>query len=215
MTPTFPITREKIRNHFHYFWWQYALLIVGSIFLWNLLYTTTHYRSPEHLKVEWYYEGPYVPQTQSLADQLLKDIHPQIFPEMEEVTFTLVGTDENYGVMQLVVWMSAGQGDLYMLTGDSFEHHASTGGFVDLQPYVDDGTLHVEGIDLKKGYIKNTDTGEKVLYGIPADSLKGLEAHAIFPEDTFLCILATGGNTENTLKLMNYLLDNMKEALPQ
>lgn len=213
MTPTFPITREKIRNHFHYFWWQYALLIVGSIFLWNLLYTVTHYRSPEHLKVEWYYDGPAVMETQELADQLLAEIHPLVFPEMEEVTFTIVGTDVTYGDMQMVVWMSARQGDLYMLARDHFEQHAA--GFVDLAPYVADGTLHTEGIDLKKGYVKNEDTGEKVLCGIPADSLKGLEAYGIFPEDTFLSILANGGNTENTLKLMNYLLDHMQEALSQ
>lgn len=213
MTPTFPITREKIRNHFHYFWWQYALLIVGSIFLWNLLYTVTHYRSPEHLKVEWYYDGPAVMETQELADRLLAEIHPLVFPEMEEVTFTIVGTDVTYGDMQMVVWMSARQGDLYMLTRDHFEQHAA--GFVDLAPYVADGTLHTEGIDLKKGYVKNEDTGEKVLCGIPADSLKGLEAYGIFPEDTFLSILANGGNTENTLKLMNYLLDHMQEALSQ
>ena len=49
-----PITRERIRTHFHYGWWQYALLIGLAIFGWNLLYTTTRYRSPEALKVEWY-----------------------------------------------------------------------------------------------------------------------------------------------------------------
>ena len=49
-----PITRERIRNHFHYAWWQYVLLVCLAVFGWNLLYTTTRYRSPESLKVEWY-----------------------------------------------------------------------------------------------------------------------------------------------------------------
>ena len=49
-----PITRERIRTHFHYAWWQYVLLVCLAIFGWNLLYTTTRYRSPESLKVEWY-----------------------------------------------------------------------------------------------------------------------------------------------------------------
>ena len=52
-----PITRERIRTHFHYAWWQYVLLVCLAIFGWNLLYTTTRYRSPESLKVEWYCQG--------------------------------------------------------------------------------------------------------------------------------------------------------------
>ena len=42
-----PITKERIRNHFHYAWWQYVLLVCLAVFGWNLLYTTTRYRSPE------------------------------------------------------------------------------------------------------------------------------------------------------------------------
>ncbi|MEG2315500.1 MAG: hypothetical protein RSC91_04745, partial [Clostridia bacterium] len=52
-----PITKRRIKNHFTYAWWQYALLLGVAIFGWNLLHTSTHYRSPEALKVEWYGEG--------------------------------------------------------------------------------------------------------------------------------------------------------------
>lgn len=210
MTPKLSITRNRVRNHFHYYWWQYAILIVLSVFLWNLLYTMTHYRAPEHLKVEWYYEGAVTYETQQQMDQLLADITPEIFPDMEEVTFTVVGVDQNYGAMQLTVWMSAGQGDLYMLGKDSFRSHASSGAMINLQPYVDDGTLHVEGIDLSAGYVRNEETGKLELYGIPADSLTGLQAYDMKPEGTCMSLLITGGNEENAIKLMNWLLDNMR-----
>jgi len=210
MTPKLTISRDRIRNHFHYYWWQYALLIVLCIFGWNLLYTMTHYRSPEHLKVEWFFEGGVSFETQDRVQGLLDEITPQIFPEMEEVTFNLVGTDANYGPMQLMVWMAAGQGDLYMLSEDSFQSQASAGGMIDLQPYVDDGTLNVEGIDLSKGYVRNTETGEKELYGIPAGSLSGLLEYHMVPDDTYMSILQNSGNTENTLKLIAWLLDNMR-----
>ena len=210
MTPKLSITRNRVRNHFHYYWWQYAVLITASIFVWNLLYTMTQYRSPEHLKVEWYYEGAATFETQERVDKLLKQLTPELFPEMEEVTFTVVGADPNYGTMQLTVWMSAGQGDLYMLSADSFKSYAGNGAMIDLQPYVDDGTLHVEGIDLTKGYVRNEETGQKVLYGIPASSLKGLEEYHVLPDNTYLSLLTTGGNVDNTIKLMNWLLDNMR-----
>ena len=210
MTPKLSITRNRVRNHFHYFWWQYALLIALSIFVWNLLYTMTHYRSPEYLKVEWYYEGGATFETQDRIDQLLADLTPELFPEMEEVTFTVVGADENYGPMQLTVWLSAGQGDLYMLQAEDFRSYAANGAMLDLQPYVDDGTLNTEGIDLAKGYVRNEETGEKVLYGIPADSLKGLLEYQLLPDNTYMSLLANGGNVENTIKLMSWLLENMK-----
>lgn len=211
MTPKFPITRNRIRNHFQYFWWQYALLAGLAIFGWNLLFTTTRYRPPESLKVEWYYEGPMTNATQQNADALLAELTPQLFPDMEEVTFTSVGMDDTYGAMQIMVWMAAGQGDLYMLTQDTFKSYATQGSMVDLQPYVDDGTLNVEGITLTKGYVKEEETGQTHLYGIPAGQLKGLEQYEIFPEGTILSMLVAGGNEENTLKLMAWLLDNMKE----
>lgn len=206
MTPKLTITRNKIRNHFTYAWWQYAILITAAIFGWNLLFTTTHYRSPEHLKIEWYYEGKSSMETQGLVEGLLAELTPELFPEMEEVTFAVVGTDETYGEMQLMVWMSAGQGDIYMLQTDTFKSYAASGAMVDLQPYVDDGTLNVEGIDLKKGYVKETESGEMHLYGIPADSLTGLMDYHVLPEGTVLSLLVTGGNTENAVKLLAHLL---------
>ena len=67
-----PITGRKIRNHFHYSFWKYLLLIVIAMFGWNLLYTTTRYRSPENLKVEFYAEGNIMASDalQSLADKI-------------------------------------------------------------------------------------------------------------------------------------------------
>jgi len=210
MTPHLTITREKVRNHFHYFWWQYLLLIVLAFFGWNLLYTTTRYRPPAEKKVEWFYEGPMAAQTQQKADQLLAELTPQLFPDMEKVSFTVVGLDENYGPMQIMVWMAAGEGDLYMLAEDSFERYAAGGSMIDLTPYVEDGTLNVDGIDLKKGYAKDEETGKKILAGIPADQLTGLEQYDIFPEGTYLSVLVNGGNTDNTIHLLAWLLENMK-----
>ena len=81
---------------------------------------------------------------------------------------------------------------------------------MDLQPYIDDGTLNVEGIDLKNGYVTDNETGKKYLIGIPTDTLTGLEAYGLMPGGMTLSLLASGGNIENALKLMNWLLDEMR-----
>jgi len=210
MSQKLPITKQRIRNHFQYFWWQYAMLLIVAILGWNLVYTTTRYRSPEHLKVEWYYEGVSSSETQSKTAALLEEITPQLFPDMEEVTFTLVGMDESYGEIQLMVWAAAGQGDLYMLPKESFEGLAGSGSFVNLQPYVDNGTLNVEGIDLSSGYITDFETGESVLCGIPTDQLPGLLNYDVDYQGKYMSLLVIGGNDENAVKLMAYFLDNMR-----
>ena len=210
MTPKFTITRDRIRNHFHYFWWQYAALLLFAIFGWNLIYTTTHYRPPEELKMEWYYEGPTGENTQENAEKLLEEARELLFPHLEETTFATVGMDENYGDMQLMVWVAAGQGDLYMLKNDSFAGYAAGGAMVDLQPYVDDGTLNVEGFDLKKGYAKLEGSNEKQLFGIPAKNLPKFRDYELLPDDTVLCVLVTGGNVDNTIKLLAHFIEIMK-----
>lgn len=205
-----PITRERIRNHLTYAWWQYALLIVGAIVFWNLIYTTTRYRTPEHLKVEFYCEAAVMTEDMDRIDAMLEDVRRQHMPDMEEVTFTSVGYDDTYGQMQLMVWMAAGQGDLYMLSTEKFLDVADQGSMIDLQPYVDSGLLNVEGIDLSAGYITLSETGEKILAGIPADSLSGFHDYALVGEDHVLSILTGCGNEDCTLTLLNWFLENMK-----
>lgn len=210
MASMFPITKNRIRNHFHYFWWQYAVLAIAGIFGWNLLFTTTHYRPPENLKLEWYYQGVASNDTVDKCTQLLEQLQPQLWPELEEVSFNLVGTDEMYGDMQLMVWMAAGQGDLYVLQKDSFKTYANESTLLNLQPYVDDGTLNVEGVDLRGGIATDPETGNKGLFGIPADALQGLWDYDIKPEGALLCLPLASGNIEDALSLLGYLLDHMK-----
>ena len=206
-----PITKKRIRNHFHYFWWQYALLAVFAILGWNLLYTTTHYRSPEHLRVEWYYEGYMANETMTAVNAVLEEAKEKLFPEMEEVSFSNVGNDETYGDMQLLVWTAAGQGDLFMLTDERFRNLAASGGMLDLKPYVEDGTLNVEGIDLSKGYVTDVETGERILCGIPTDSLPGFwNTCYVDHNKKYMGVLVTGANVEETIQLLAHFLNTMR-----
>ena len=202
-----PITKERIRNHFHYAWWQYVLLVCLAVFGWNQLYTTTRYRSPESLKVEWYCQGLVDTQAQEELDALMEQLRLELFPEMEEVT---VAYDQTYGDMQLMVWVSAGQGDLYMLEREQFENLASAGAMAPLTPYIESGALQTGEIDLTAGYVTDPETGEKYLMGVPTDSLTGLQAYGIDPEGHVLSLLSNGGNLDNTVKLMQWLIDNMQ-----
>ncbi len=205
-----PITKDKIKNHFQYGWWKYVLLAVLSIFVWNLLFSSTHYRSPENLKIEFYADGYPEASYGEKLNALMDTIHQEVMPDMEEVTSLILDNTETYGIMQLTVWASAAQGDVYLLLNDRFGSLAMGDALMDLQPYIDEGRLTVDGIDLSKGYVRDEDTGSTTLVGIPADSLMGLDAYGLAREGTTLSILASCGNEDNAVLFMEYLLTHMK-----
>lgn len=206
-----PITKDKIKTHFHYHLWKYILLVVLSALLWNLLFTTTHYRTPEALKIEFYTEGYQTSETEASMNALLSKIHADVMPEMEEVSYTVLTLDETYGDMQLTVWATAGQGDVYVLQKDRFLRLAQSGAMIDLQPYVDNGMLNVDGIDLTAGMVSDEETGVKVLRGIPAATLSRLDMCGVMTQDTMLSVLTISGNEEYALRFLDYLLTHMRE----
>jgi len=208
MSLKMPITKRKIRNHFQYSFWKYLLLIVIAIFGWNLIYTSTRYQSPENLKVEFLAEVGSAggEDLQSLADQ----IHEEIMPEMEDVTASAITYDETYGDMQLTVWVSAAQGDVYLISQDRFETLADNEALLDLTPYVESGALDTEGLDLEDGYVNSSETGKRMLVGIPSDELTKLSDYGLITTGGELCALVNNGNDEYTILFLNYLLEHMR-----
>jgi len=204
-----PITKRKISHHFQYAVWMYLLLAALALFGWNLVYTVTRYRPPENKQVEFYVQAGMNSETP--LNELADRIHEEIMPEMELVTSTVVTvSDDYYGNMQLTVWISAAQGDVYLLGKEYFKGFAASGAFMDLQPLVDNGTLDVEGIDLAKGVVQQTDSDISGLYGIPADALTGFIKDEVNTKDMVLCILVNNGNDEYSVMFLNYLLEHLK-----
>ena len=212
MKISMPITKKRIENHFHYAWWIYALVLVIGIFGWNLVHTTTRYQSPPELKVELYYGG-YQLDNGDGAEALMDRAHQEVLPEMEEVNYRYIMMDDMYGDMQLTTWAFAGEGDLYALPKDKFVNMANNGTMMNLQPYVDSGALKLDGIDLTGCYVTEPESGEEWLCGIPMSAIPGLEAYSLYGDDTYLSILINGGNDENTIKLLGWLLETFREPV--
>ena len=208
-----PITSAKVKNHFHYHLWKYLLLAALSIFGWNLLFTVTQYRVPEDRKVEFYADGSVMGENAEALNVLMAQIHADVLPDMEEVGYTMLDSSEMYGQMQLMVWATAKQGDVYLLKRDRFAQMAQGGAMVNLQPYIDDGSLQVEGLTLSGGKMKNSETGETgetCQWGIPADGLTKLASYGINPQGAVLSLLAASGNEAAAVQFLNYLLIHMR-----
>ena len=210
-----PLTRENIRNHFTYSMWKYVLVAVAAIFGWSLIYTVTAYRSPQDKRIDLYVQSS-TATTESI-DAFIKPIWESTVPEMETVqSVTLLVSDDYSTNMQLTTYIYAGEGDIYFLNEQYYKSLAAMGGFLPLEGLVEDGTLQLDDIDLKKGYItivdEYNDANEPVhtsqhLYGIPLDSFYGyMNGMLLDNRGMYAVVLVNNQNDENVIPFFNALL---------
>ncbi len=216
MSISTPLTRKKVSDHLTYNSWKYLLLCAGAFLFWELFYTQTAYRVPQEKRVDVYIKSGTT--SQEIADAFLEPIWKEAVPEMELVSSTLISaSDDSTSVMQLAVWIAAGEGDIYLLPTADFKSYASSGAFLSLEEYVSSGVLDTEGIDLSagrvQGYLGMDDDGNDTyeedpqLYGIPMDSLYGfMEGMSLDNRGMVMAILANNQNTENVVSFMNAFL---------
>jgi len=208
-----PFTKPRFRTHMTYNSWKYLVVIIASIFGWNLIYTMTAYRSPEHLRIDTYIQS--ATTTNETIDTFYKPIWERYVPDMETVTNVILmsSSDDYYSNMQLSVYIMAGEGDIYMLTTEDFKNYASQGAFIDLSTYIENGMLDVEGLDLSAGYVATVDeegvpTGSTQLFGIPAYQLDQFKTGmSVNNENLIMGVTAFSHNEENTIKFFNGLIE--------
>ncbi len=224
MSISTPLTKKKVSDHLTYSLWKYVLLAAAAFMFWELFYTQTAYRVPQEKRVDVYIKSGTT--SQEIADAFMEPLWKESVPEMELVSSTLISSSDDYtSVMQLSVWIAAGEGDIYILPSSDFKSYASSGAFLSLEDYVADGTINVEGIDLSggkvQGYLGSDDDGndlyeeEPRLYGIPLESLYGyMEGMSLDNRGMVMAVLANNQNTENVIPFMNALIQAGRGEAP-
>ena len=204
-----PINAETLRHHFTYSWWKYVLVLIAGIFLVNLIFTVTAPRIPEDKRVDFYVYG--LSDSESL-NAYMEKVRSEKMPDMQSMTSLTMFPNDAYGPMQLMTYMSAQEGDVFLLTRDEFLSYASSGAFLPLE---DDeelmGIFNEAGIDLRRGWRTLADSDETHLYGIPADMLPGLNA-LCYADNGFLTVTVYNGNQENVMKFLRILCRDMLVA---
>ena len=201
-----PINAETLRHHLTYSWWKYVLVLIAGIFLVNLIFTVTAPRIPEDKRVDFYVYG--LSDSESL-NAYMEKVRSEKMPDMQSMTSLTMFPNDAYGPMQLMTYMSAQEGDVFLLTRDEFLSYASSGAFLPLE---DDeelmGIFNEAGIDLRRGWRTLADSDETHLYGIPADMLPGLNA-LCYADNGFLTVTVYNGNQENVMKFLRILCRDM------
>lgn len=211
------ITKERVRHHFTYGVWKYALLVVVSIFAWDLIYSMTAYRPPADKKID-----VYIVQASADMEAFEAAEMPALqeaFADMEAIDFYQIamGSQDDYAVvMQFTTYIAAQQGDLFLLPytrAQELGYEGNEGLFISLEPYIESGALDVRDIDLTNGKLSDGRAG-RVVCMLPADTLYGLLDYNIDPEGLVLAIPGYSGNIENAVKMMNWFVDRFSTEMP-
>ena len=78
------LTKKRLKNHFAYNWWKYALSAAVSAMLVSIVFAVTAYRPPAEKKVELYVLNGYID-----TETFQRDFWPELQarkPEQEELT---------------------------------------------------------------------------------------------------------------------------------
>jgi maltose-binding protein MalE len=204
-----PVSSRTLKQHFTYNWWKYLLIAALAFGLVDLLYSVTAYRPPRDKTVSLYVYGY---TSEDSLNAYLENIHAAEMADMEVVTSQTMLVDDTYGPMQLMTYLAAGEGDLYLLPREEFLSYATSGSLAELEndtELID--TFNAAGISLQSGWRRNTETGETHLYGIPQDKLPGLSRYA-YAQDGYLCLVLSSPNQENAAKLLRILCRDLVTA---
>ena len=168
------LTKKRLKNHFAYNWWKYALSAAVSAMLVSIVFAVTAYRPPAEKKVELYVLNGYID-----TETFQRDFWPELQarkPEQEELTvlnINLTDSSNIYAPMQFSTYVAAQQGDLFLISRDEMRRITADGAqeaLVELTGYLDSGVIDADGMDLKNGTLDRGD-GTTAVYAIPADTL--------------------------------------------
>lgn len=207
------ITMDRVKNHFTYSWWKYALLAVLAVFGWNLVYTSTAYRPPKDKKLDVYFVSHTV-DSENL--EWLKARTLENFPELEDAGFVSISyteEDSYYGSMQLTTYIGAGEGDIYIMTRERFDAFKGSGTFLALDEAIASGDIDLRGIDAGSTTATDED-GNRGVFGIPAQSLYGLMEHGIDNRDLVICVMVYSQNQYTAIQFVDWLVENMRAEKP-
>lgn len=203
-----PITKDRLKTHFTYSWWKYAVGVLACLLVWNLFFSVTRTKAPEDKKMELYvygnvYEAP--------LDALLETMRQNEFPDQAEFDCYVMTPDTTSGIQSFTVRVGTGDGDLLLVTRDVYESFAQQGVFQDLDSLEGvRAALASQGvtIDPARDYWKGKD-GQSRFYGIPTARLAVLNAY-IVPDgnEYYLCVRVDNGNEDVTRRVLISLIEN-------
>ena len=207
------LTKKRLKNHFAYNWWKYALSAAISAMLVSVVFAVTEYRPPAEKKVELYVLNSYI-ETETFQQDFWPELQARK-PEQEALTvlnINLTDSSNIYAPMQFSTYVAAQQGDLFLISRDEMlkiTYDGAQEALVELTDYLDSGVIDAAGLDLAQGTLDRGDDTTAV-YAIPAGTLTGLSQYGNNPENSFLCIPLYTKNADTAAALIGLMVERLQ-----
>ena len=207
------LTKKRLKNHFAYNWWKYALSAAVSAMLVSVVFAVTEYRPPAEKKVELYVLNSYI-ETETFQQDFWPELQARK-PEQEALTvlnINLTDSSNIYAPMQFSTYVAAQQGDLFLISRDEMlkiTYDGAQEALVELTDYLDSGVIDAAGLDLAQGTLDRGD-GTTAVYAIPAGTLTGLSQYGNNPENSFLCIPLYTKNADTAAALIGLMVERLQ-----
>lgn len=207
------LTKKKLKNHLAYSWWKYALAAAVSTMLVSIVFAVTEYRPPDDKKVEFYVLNSYAD-----TETMQADFWPLLQarkPEQEKLTVININlTDSSKHLRADAVFdVCRGAAGRFVFDFAGRDAQITSDGaqesLVELTPYLENGVIDAEDIDLAKGTLDRGD-GTTAVYAVPADTLTGLNAYGNDPRDSLLCIPMYSKNADSAAALIELMLEKLR-----
>lgn len=202
------VNRETLRQHWHYSKMKYFVMIILIAVIWDLIYTTTAYRPPTEKRCDFFVSSS--TGNQEMLNAYLEYVRQNDLPQMEQMTSAFFTTDDYYAAAQIVTYVAAGEGTVFMLPAATFQNYAAGETFIQLDEYTElIENCESLGISVDRGWRTVTETGERHLFGIPASTLTGLKEFNISVDDMYLCVPGAHGNDDVAVQFIQILIRDM------
>ena len=212
------ITKKRLKNHFAYSWWKYALAAVLSVMGVSLVFAATRYEPPADRRLTVYVLNDYTDAETMQADlwARIKEARPE-----QEALFVqnidLTDSSNIYAPMQFSTYVAAQQGDVFLIPYDEMLKIVADGpedALVDLTAYIESGVIDVSGLDLSACMMEKPD-GTTGVYAVPADQLYGLRtAYYNDTKGSVLCIPIYSQNQDTAAEAIRILMELGKGEKP-
>lgn len=204
----------RLKEHFRKTCWIYIVGAVAMLILTNLLYTTTRPRTPAEQEVLVYLTDSYTDSEplDDVAEEAL--VFGQSIDEtlmevrFEPIMYSDPSQDINSAIL-LMTRMSAGEGDIYLVSSIAMENLAKAEFYQPLDEYLESGWLaNLEG----EHYVYTSEDGVTSVAGIGIDSLTALGSRSSMnPNGAYLVVAPTSTNMETSMAVIEQIVNNLLE----
>lgn len=194
-------------DHFRYYKWWYIGVIALAVAGWSLVFSLTEYQPPasKTLDVIFFTDYYYCEREGELVDEL----HER-FPDMEQITIQNVSISDYQGQAVYQARITANEGDVYIIDRAYFHFFVDQLITADLDPYIADGTLSVDGDAIMEGTgdPRYTD-GQRHAYAVSlADFYGMMNEFYIDNRDMMVVVTTYSGNVDTGAGFIRWLADN-------